>query len=189
MLLDFFFPYWYLSGISTRVTGALKRATFPVELLISIWTVRCRFTGRHLPCSFILISALLNLFPSLAIALLALFFFFFFFLSPCLPQVCGYVCAGFGLQQFSSAAQSTHERCSCLQRHHTGTPPPTLARSLTARYILLPQYFTLWSGTWNAFLCHLCFANCPCRITQNGVEHHDYTRRFNQFSIKQYLYK
>lgn len=74
-----------------------------------------------------------------------------FFGSPSLPQVCGYICTSFGLQQFSSAAQSTHERCSCLQRHHTGTAPPTLARSPTARYILFPQYFTLCSGTWNAF--------------------------------------
>ncbi len=38
-------------------------------------------------------------------------------------QVCGYVCAGSRLQQFSSAAQSAHERCGSLQEtsHWYGT--------------------------------------------------------------------
>lgn len=62
------------------------------------------------------------------------------FFSPLFPQtsptppplqVCGYVCAGSRLQQFSSAAQSAHERCGSLQRHHTGTAHLTFSLSHT----------------------------------------------------------
>lgn len=48
-------------------------------------------------------------------------------------QVCGYVCAGSRLQQFSSAAQSAHERCGSLQRHHTGTAHLTFSLSHAPR--------------------------------------------------------
>lgn len=56
-------------------------------------------------------------------------------------QVCGYVCAGSRLQQFSSAAQSAHERCSSLQRHHTGTAHLTFSHSRTLHTLL--EDFTL----------------------------------------------
>lgn len=81
--------------------------------------------------------------------------------TPLHLQVCGYVCAGFGLQQFSSAAQSTHERRSCLQRHHTGTAPPTLARCM-----LHPASAVLHTLVWHmkriltsSVLCQLSMQN------------------------------
>ncbi len=87
------------------------------------------FFNHSIPCYFKL-HILLALTHSL-------FLFHIFSLSfsnfpnPPPLQVCGYVCAGSRLQQFSSAAQSAHERCGSLQRHHTGTAHLTFSHSRT----------------------------------------------------------